>query len=100
MKTLLTDDQVKHVASLSQLVLTPREVESLRDQLSATLDYVAVLNELSTGQTAPLSQVTGLDNVSRPDEVSPSLPAEKILAASRGIHGQFFKVKYLLEKKK
>lgn len=65
----LTPEQVRHVAKLARLRLSDAEVEKFSGQLSAILDYVAILNEVDTEGVQPTSQVTGLENVTREDVV-------------------------------
>ncbi|HCW32458.1 MAG: glutamyl-tRNA amidotransferase subunit C, aspartyl-tRNA(Asn)/glutamyl-tRNA (Gln) amidotransferase subunit C [Candidatus Peregrinibacteria bacterium GW2011_GWE2_39_6] len=65
----LSGDQVRHVAKLARLALSEVEVVKFSKQLSAVLDYMAILNEVDTEGVAPTSQVTGLKNVDRVDEI-------------------------------
>lgn len=65
----ISSDQVRHIAHLARLHLTPEEVERFSHQLSAVFDYMEVLNEVDTTGVVPTSQVTGLQNVDRTDEV-------------------------------
>lgn len=63
---------VKHVAKLANLSLTTDEEKKLAKQFAETLETVAVINELDTSSVDPTSQVTGLKNVTRPDEMDKS----------------------------
>ncbi|TSC87315.1 MAG: aspartyl-tRNA(Asn)/glutamyl-tRNA (Gln) amidotransferase subunit C [Microgenomates group bacterium Gr01-1014_16] len=63
---------VAHVAKLANLPLKPGEVEKFQKQFEETLKTIAVINELDTKGVEPTSQVTGLVNVVRQDEVDPS----------------------------
>ena len=65
----LTPEQVRHVAKLARLRLSDAEVDKFSGQLSAILEYVAILNEVDTEGVEPTSQVTGLQNVTREDVV-------------------------------
>ncbi|MFH1896403.1 MAG: Asp-tRNA(Asn)/Glu-tRNA(Gln) amidotransferase subunit GatC [bacterium] len=65
----LSPTEVKKVALLANLTLTPQEVDKFSAQLSDVLTYIDKLNELDTSGVEPISQVTGLVNVFRPDEV-------------------------------
>ena len=44
----LTQDEVRHVAELAKLRLTEAETEEYTGQLSAILDYAAVIQEVDT----------------------------------------------------
>lgn len=67
--TELTREDVLKLARLARLDLTDEEVEAFRKEMSAILDYVAQLNDADVSGLDPTSQVTGLKNVMRQDEV-------------------------------
>ncbi|MBI4096972.1 MAG: Asp-tRNA(Asn)/Glu-tRNA(Gln) amidotransferase subunit GatC [Candidatus Levybacteria bacterium] len=87
---------VPHVAKLANLNLKENETAKLEKQLSAVLDYIKKLSEVDTKNIEPTSQVTGLENVTREDTVSPSLPQEKVLSSAKTKHNGFFVVKGIL----
>lgn len=68
-KQTLTLKDTEKIAKLANLKLTPDEIEKFTKQLSAVLGYVEKLNEVNTDKVATTSQVTGLVNVTRPDEI-------------------------------
>ncbi len=88
---------VSHVAKLANLPLSEEEKKKFEKQLSETLDYVNQLEEIDTKGVEPTSQVTGLENVTREDVATPSLPQEEVLKNSKNTHNGFFKVKAILE---
>ncbi len=88
---------VPHVAKLANLDLNDDEIAKFEKQLSAVLDYIKKLSEVDTENVEPTSQVTGLENVTREDTVSPSLPQEKILSSAKSKHNGFFVVKGILD---
>lgn len=57
------------MAELSRLKLTDQEVEEFSNELSEILQYVEQLSQVDIDGLEPTSQVTGLTNVTRPDEV-------------------------------
>jgi aspartyl-tRNA(Asn)/glutamyl-tRNA(Gln) amidotransferase subunit C len=69
---MLTQDQVRHIAKLAKINLTEADVDRLAPQLSGILDYFAVLEEVDTNGVAETSQVTGLESVTRTDEIKMS----------------------------
>lgn len=87
---------VGHVAKLANLPLTAEEKKKFEGQLSETLDYVNQLEETDTTGIEPTSQVTGLENVTRDDVVTPSLPQEEVLKNTKSVHNGFIKVKAIL----
>lgn len=76
---MLTKEQVRHIAKLARIELKDDEVEKYSTQLSGILDYMNILNEVNTDGVEPTSQVTGLQNVSRPDTVSNVVMREELL---------------------
>lgn len=93
----LTQAEVEHVARLARLKLTPEELERMRAQLSAILDYMEMLQEVDVTGVPPTAQVTGLASVMRPDEVEPSLPREEVLANAPDHRKGMFRVKAVFE---
>lgn len=87
---------VNHVAKLANLPLKPKEEKKFEEQLSEALDYVKKLEEIDTENVEPTSQVTGLENVTREDEATPSLTQEEALSNTKSQHNGFFKVKAIL----
>jgi aspartyl-tRNA(Asn)/glutamyl-tRNA(Gln) amidotransferase subunit C len=65
----LTRVDVLKLAQLARLQLTDEEVEAFRGELNAVLDYVQQLDGVNVDGLEPTSQVTGLTNVMRDDEV-------------------------------
>ena len=76
----LTAEQVRHVARLARLALDEKEVEPYRAQLSAILDHIEQLNRLDTRDVEPTAHASEIANYLRPDEVQPSLPADRAVA--------------------
>lgn len=57
------------LARLARLDLTDAEVEEFRTELEAILQYVEQIQKADVTGLKPTSQVTGLKNVMREDEV-------------------------------
>lgn len=94
-----TLEDVKHAAKLAKLELTPQEEKKLAPQLVDILNYVSQLQEVPTGDVEPTSQVTGLVNVFREDEIeiSRTLTQEQALSNAPASHNGFVKVKAIFE---
>ena len=60
MAATVTVEDVRRVAELAHLELTPDETASMLHDLNAILNYVAELNELDTVGVMPLAQVSEL----------------------------------------
>ena len=65
----LTPDEVRHVADLARLRLSDEEVQMFARQMSDILNYFKDLDDIDTTDVKVTSQVTGLKNVFREDEV-------------------------------
>ena len=87
---------VKHVAKLANLPLSKDEEEKFEKQLSSIVEYVEQLNSVDTKDVEITSQITGLENVTREDDTTPSLPQEEAISNSKSTHNGLFKVKKVL----
>lgn len=87
---------IKRVAQLASLPITPEEEKKLEKELTETLDYIATLNSIDTKNVTPTSQVTGLVNVLREDVARPSLSQEEALQNTKSAHNGFIKVAAIL----
>jgi aspartyl-tRNA(Asn)/glutamyl-tRNA(Gln) amidotransferase subunit C len=93
----LSHEEVLHIAALAKVGVTEGDIENIREQLSNILENFEALQKLDTGGISPTAQPVALQNVIMPDEVSPSLPQEDVLANAPQREGDFFKVKIVLE---
>jgi aspartyl-tRNA(Asn)/glutamyl-tRNA(Gln) amidotransferase subunit C len=93
----LTIEQVEHIAELARLALTEAEKALYREQLSAILDYAAILQRIDTSAIPPTATVLPLRNVMREDAVQPSLPVEDVLANAPDAEDGCFRVTAILE---
>ena len=87
---------VKHVAKLVNLPLSDEEEKKFESQLSEILTYVEQLKSVDTKNTEIISQITGLENVTRNDKSSPSLSQDEALSNSKSNHNGMFKIKKIL----
>lgn len=88
---------VSHIAKLANLSLSKEEKEKFERQLDETISYIDKLRETSTESTEPTSQVTGVENVTRDDVITPSLSQEEALKNAKSTYNGFFKVNAILE---
>jgi len=93
----LTIEEVKHVARLARLRLSPEELETMRAELSHILGYIDMLKEVDVSDVPPTAQATDLLNVVRADEVRPSLPREDALANAPDQREGMFRVGAIFE---
>jgi aspartyl-tRNA(Asn)/glutamyl-tRNA(Gln) amidotransferase subunit C len=86
----ISRDEVAHLAKLARLALTDDELDSYAGQLDAILTHVGQIQAVDvTGVEAtdnPLKAV----NVTRPDQIAPSLTQQEALAsAPEALDGRF-----------
>jgi aspartyl-tRNA(Asn)/glutamyl-tRNA(Gln) amidotransferase subunit C len=102
----VTIEDVKHVADLASLELTPDELPHMAKDLNAVLGYIAQLNELDTRDVpamAQASEVLGLAKAEhgeslRPDEVKPPTDRAEVMREAPETDGRFFKVPKVIER--
>ncbi|MCP5519119.1 MAG: Asp-tRNA(Asn)/Glu-tRNA(Gln) amidotransferase subunit GatC [Verrucomicrobiales bacterium] len=85
-----TDLDINYLAHLARLALTPEEAAALNGQLAGVLSYVEKLKEVDVTGVEPMAHAQPRVNVSRPDEVRPSLPhSEALRNAPASANGLF-----------
>lgn len=89
---MLDRDQVRKVAHLARLSLTPEEEEKFTTQLGGILDYVEQLKELDTDAVAPTARAIDVSNVTRSDTLETWADKESILDCAPEREGEFFRV--------
>ena len=67
---MITKDEVQHIAKLAKLKLSEEDLEKFTGQLGKILDFFGELQEVNTEGIEETSQVTGLQNITRPDEIN------------------------------
>lgn len=93
----LTKDDVLKLAKLAKLSLSADEVELFAQEISEILKYVEQLNSAALEGIEPAYQVTGLANVTRPDEILDyGATPEQLLANVPAIDNGQIKVKKIL----
>lgn len=66
----LTRLDITKLANLARLQLTEAEIVDYADELSKILQYVEILQTVDVSGLQPTNQVTGLTNITRPDEIN------------------------------
>lgn len=79
---MLDRAQVLHVARLARLELSDDDVERMASELTKVLDHIEKIRELDLEGVPPTSHVVDVIGALRPDEPTPSLPRDVILAAA------------------
>ena len=93
----LTVDEVRHIARLARLRLTPDEERRYAEQLSAILDYAARLSQIDTSAISPTASLSPFPSPLRPDVIQPSLPRARVLANASSAEDGLFRVPPVLE---
>ena len=84
------DFDIRYVANLARIALSPEEEAKFGIQLGEILGYVKKLEELDVDGVEPMAHAVPLANVLRTDEVQPSIPQEAALAnAPKQANGLF-----------
>lgn len=93
----ISREQIRHVAMLARLALTPAEEESLAATLDEILTYMEKLNELDTSAVEPTAHIVAVDTPWREDVVVNAPRTEALLANAPARDGDFFRVPKIIE---
>jgi aspartyl-tRNA(Asn)/glutamyl-tRNA(Gln) amidotransferase subunit C len=88
---------VRAVAALAKLALSPAEEERLVAEFNKILGYMDKLNELDTEGVRPTSHPVPMQPVVRSDEVAPFPGRDQIMAAAPQRDGDHFRVPRVIE---
>ncbi|MCW4023219.1 MAG: Asp-tRNA(Asn)/Glu-tRNA(Gln) amidotransferase subunit GatC [Candidatus Bathyarchaeota archaeon] len=87
----LSKKDVEHVAWLAHIELSEEEKELFTEQFNDILDYFKKIDEIDTEGIEPTYHVLDLQNVTRKDEILPSLSTEEALKMAPKTQKKFFK---------
>ena len=93
----LTRDEVAHLAMLARIDLSDAELDRMSGELAVILESVARVGQVAADDIPPTSHPLPLTNVTRPDEVRPSLGAAAVLAGAPAAEQQRFAVPRILD---
>ena len=88
---------IEHVAKLARLELTAEEKDRMREQLGVILEHAAKVGEVATADVPPTAYAISRSNVLRPDELTPSLSRQDVLANAPEVEDDRFKVPRIVE---
>jgi aspartyl-tRNA(Asn)/glutamyl-tRNA(Gln) amidotransferase subunit C len=93
----LSRDDILKLAQLSRLQLSDDEVGQFEEEIGAILKYVEQLQTVDLDGLEPTYQVTGLKDVTRPDEIVDYQASPKdLLKNAPSIEKNHFKVKRMV----
>ncbi len=98
---IFTEKQVRGVADLANLKLSPDEIERMAHDLGSIVTYMEKLNELDTTQVEPITQVlfdAEETATLRDDIVQPTIPNAEALANAPESSAGYFKVPRVIER--
>jgi aspartyl-tRNA(Asn)/glutamyl-tRNA(Gln) amidotransferase subunit C len=90
-------EQVRKVALLARLELSPEEEQQFTGQLSSILAYVEQLSELDTTNVEPTTRAIEVNNITRPDALESFADREAMLSCAPDRENDFFKVPKILD---
>ncbi|OGG15752.1 hypothetical protein A3D77_04760 [Candidatus Gottesmanbacteria bacterium RIFCSPHIGHO2_02_FULL_39_11] len=93
----LSIPDVKKIAVLANIPLTDEEARKLAGELTQTLHFIEKIKKIDTKDIKPTSHVTGLSNVYRDDQISPSLTQKEALSQAKSTYKGYFKVPAVLK---
>jgi aspartyl-tRNA(Asn)/glutamyl-tRNA(Gln) amidotransferase subunit C len=88
---------IKYVANLARINLTPDEEQKIGGQLGQVLDYVEKLKQVNIDDVEPTAHPAPLSNVFRPDVSRPSMPHEDAMRNAPAKAGGLFVVPKIVE---
>lgn len=87
---------IKHIAKLARIRLSPEEEAAIQPELEAILGFVEQLQAVDVDDLVPTFQVTGLVDVMREDVVKPSMDRELLLSNTPNQQDGYIKVQRVL----
>ena len=88
---------IKYVAHLARIHLTPEEESAFGAQLGQVLTYIEKLKEVDVSQVEPTAHAVPMVNVTRPDEVRPSLAHDEAMRNAPAEANGLFMVPKIVE---
>ena len=97
----ITEQEVRYIADLANLNLSPEEIHRLAAEMDQILTYVDKLNEIDTSDVAPMAQVlyeAEPDATLRSDTERTTFPAEVAVGNAPLASAGYFKVPKVIER--
>lgn len=92
----ISREDVAHLANLARLAVTEDELDLFAGQLDVILTSVARVADVAADDIPPTTHAVPLVNITRPDEVRPSLTAAAALAGAPAAQDGRFRVPRIL----
>jgi len=91
------DFDIKYVAHLARLSLSPDEEKKLGAQLGNILGFMEKLKSIDVSRVEPTAHAVPMVNVTRADEVRPSLPHDEAMRNAPAKANGLFMVPKIVE---
>jgi aspartyl-tRNA(Asn)/glutamyl-tRNA(Gln) amidotransferase subunit C len=92
----MTEDEIRVLAHLARLELSPNEVRTIGPQLQNILGFIEQLSRLNTDDVEPMTAALDVVNRWQSDEVVKSLSRDEALCNSPAEDGEYFLVPAVL----
>ena len=89
--------EIRAVAHLARLRLTPEEESHLGTQLDQILGFIEKLRQVDVSGVEPTAHAFPLVNVTRPDQARPSMPHDEAMANAPSKANGLFMVPKIVE---
>lgn len=91
-------EDIEHLASLSRIRLTEKEIESLPEELSSIMSYVSVVSDIADDAVVE-PQLGARFNIFRKDEITnqPNEFSKDIINEMPAFEGRYMSVKKILK---
>ena len=98
-KVVLSSDDIKKIAKLSNLPLQEAETGKFATQFTQTIEVVNELNEVDTSNISPTYQVNNLQNITREDIVDSAriLPQNIAIREAHKTHNGYIVVDRIID---
>jgi len=93
----LSEDDVRHLASLARIGMTDDDVQRFRTELSSILDHFDVLAAIDTEGVEPTNNGADLLNVMVADKARESATHEQTMANAPASENAYFRVRAVLD---
>lgn len=90
-KKAVDEEILRKVAEVARLDLTEEETSKFSKDLNEVLEAFKTLQEIPTKDVRPTFQPIGSENVTREDEVEPSIPRNRLLRGLRNKEDGYIK---------
>lgn len=92
----LSAQDITHLVQLANLQLSDDEIQDLVPQMQEIVGYIESFRDFDVSSLSGTARTTEEENITRNDEVRPSLTQDQALANARDTHEGFFKVPAVL----